>query len=277
MKFSSATAVAATMAVLTVSAASGAPEDKKIVSFSDDLNTNFKEVDDPVMGGQSHGSFTNEGDCGLFAGQVKNVTFLNAPGFCNIQMFPGVLHNLDLSEYVTADLAGGIRLKVAYAQQPGDKPFAKYRFGLSAANIPKHGGQAHELEGQYKGNFVVKPTNTFVKQPSSMLRGQASASAPQPAAMGGACQIITIPFSAFSSDWSDFTGDCGGTDPDGTEHKCCSLADAPEVCPSADHLKEVDVVTVWAEGVEGLFGLRIYEINVTANANADGAGEIQDC
>ena len=160
MKFSSATAVAAaTVAVLAASVSAG-QEDTQIVSFRDNLNTNFKEVDDPVMGGQSHGSFTNEGDCGLFAGQVKNVTFLNAPGFCNIQMFPGVLHPIDLSEYVTADLSGGIRLKVAYAQQPGDKPFAKYRFGLSAANIPKHGGQAHELEGQYKGNFVVKPINS---------------------------------------------------------------------------------------------------------------------
>ena len=227
----------------------GALEDKQLVSFAENLNTNFQEVNDPVMGGQSVGNFTDEGHFGLFQGVVKNVTFLQAPGFCNIQMYPGLLHQLDLSEYVTDDLSGGLKLRVGYAQPAGEQPFATYRFGLSASNIPKHGGQAHELEGQYKGNFVVKPP------PASTNLKAAQ------------CQTVTIPFKAFSSDWSDFNGECGGTDPDGTVHKCCS-SDSPDVCPTADRVRKVDAVSVWAEGVEGPFALKIYEINVTADATS---------
>ena len=34
----------------------------------------------------------------------------------------------------------------------------------------------------------------------------------------GSLQTVRVPFSSFSVDWSDFTGECGGKDPDGTQH-----------------------------------------------------------
>ena len=42
-------------------------------------------------------------------------------------------------------------------------------------------------------------------------------------------QTVKIPFSAFSYDWSDYTGRCDTKDPrNGTQHVCCS-AEHPEV------------------------------------------------
>jgi hypothetical protein len=153
-------------------------------------------------------------------------------------------------------LPGGIKLKVGYAQPTGETPFPTFRFSLSGKNIPKHGGEAHEYEGSYKGDFHVKPTTTTISDSSKTSDSKQGQEA------GDACQVISMPFSSFSSDWSDFNGECGGTDPDGTVHRCCS-SDAEEVCPSADRLKSVDGITIWAEGVEGVFALRVYEVNVT--------------
>lgn len=251
MKFT-AMLVAATAAV-TASTAVVAMEDKVLVSFPGGIRTNFRELNDPVMGGQSVGNFTKvDGEYGLFQGEVKNVTSLHAPGFCNIQVLSG-LRTIDISEYVqdSSLSSGGIKLKIEYAQSADEKPFAEYRFGMSGKSIPKHGGEAHELEGSYKGNFNVKPTT-----------GKKN---------GEDCQIVHVPFSSFSSDWSDFTGTCDFKDPDGTQHHCCDSAHA-DVCPSQDHTKDLTALSIWAEGVEGPFALKIYEINVTASIESDTMG-----
>merc|ERR1719487_1202039 len=51
----------------------------------------WEPVNDPVMGGQSHSSFKVDTDkrLGVWAGEVKIVPFLKAPGFCNLQS-PGL-------------------------------------------------------------------------------------------------------------------------------------------------------------------------------------------
>ena len=47
----------------------------------------WRAVNDPVMGGQSVGTFnvSAERKVGVWVGEVKIVPFLHAPGFCNIQ------------------------------------------------------------------------------------------------------------------------------------------------------------------------------------------------
>jgi hypothetical protein len=45
----------------------------------------FQTVNDPVMGGQSTSSFSVSDDKGIFEGEVKVVTFLGSPGFCNLE------------------------------------------------------------------------------------------------------------------------------------------------------------------------------------------------
>lgn len=42
-------------------------------------------MNDPVMGGQSKSTFEVEGNKGIFEGEVKVVTFLGSPGFCNLE------------------------------------------------------------------------------------------------------------------------------------------------------------------------------------------------
>ena len=74
-----------------------------------------------------------------------------------------------------------------------------------------------------------------------------------------AFETVTVPFNSFSIDWSDFTGECGGTDPNGEKHFCCT-SEHPEVCPQAHHLKDITGLELWAEGVEGLFHLEVESI-----------------
>jgi len=49
----------------------------------------FEAVNDPVMGGQSYGTFnvSTAQKLGLWQGEVKIVPFLHAPGFCNAQAY----------------------------------------------------------------------------------------------------------------------------------------------------------------------------------------------
>jgi hypothetical protein len=79
--------------------------------------------------------------------------------------------------------------------------------------------------------------------------------------------------SGFSSDWSDFTGDCSTKDPNGYQHKCCPSGglDSDPVCPAKKTLAKVDGITIWSEGVGGNFALKIYEIAAVADATAASA------
>lgn len=75
-------------------------------------------------------------------------------------------------------------------------------------------------------------------------------------------QTVTIPFSEFSYDTSDYTGDCFTKDPTGTQHYCCGTGgeeelEKTEVCPTSEYLSKITGVQVWGEGAEGDFHLEI--------------------
>ena len=76
-------------------------------------------------------------------------------------------------------------------------------------------------------------------------------------------QVVNIPLTSFSKDWSPFTGDCDTKDPTGTQHHCCS-SEHPEVCPSADELKRIEQIGIWSEGHAGDFHLEVKAIGVGA-------------
>merc|ERR1719182_70878 len=67
---------------------------------------------------------------------------------------------------------------------------------------------------------------------------------------------VAVPFEKFSNDWSQYTGRCDTTDPNGKKHKCCS-AEHPEVCPTKSNLKHISQLGIWAEGVAGKFHLEV--------------------
>mmetsp|Transcript_16551 Transcript_16551/g.50090 ORF Transcript_16551/g.50090 Transcript_16551/m.50090 type:complete len:231 (-) Transcript_16551:177-869(-) len=198
----------------------------EIASFRSDANTflEWQEMDDPVMGGLSAGQFEVYENLGHFSGTVENVPKLNAPGFCEVRTTSRML--VDASAY----LEGGFLLTLKSATPE----YAGYHFSFNAVGTPHHHG-GHEVEGSYKTTF------------------KASAD----------LSTVYLPFSSFSWDWSDFTGDCATQDPDGFQHQCCS--DNAAMCPDALRLKAITGLAVWAEAAQGPFQLSIQNIAVTLN------------
>mmetsp|Transcript_70915 Transcript_70915/g.122917 ORF Transcript_70915/g.122917 Transcript_70915/m.122917 type:complete len:441 (-) Transcript_70915:354-1676(-) len=89
---------------------------------------------------------------------------------------------------------------------------------------------------------------------------------------GSAWQLVEVPLSKFSRDWSAYTGRCDTKDPDslfmkGKQHYCCDKSglqpSKPEVCVDSKYLSKIDGVEVWAEGVEGDFSIEIDWIGAT--------------
>ena len=77
--------------------------------------------------------------------------------------------------------------------------------------------------------------------------------------------ILRLPLTAFSSDWSEFTGECNTTDPDGYQHKCCDVSSGvpyEEPCPTTKGLEAIIGLSVWAEGVLGDFSFEIKSISI---------------
>lgn len=135
--------------------------------FSNPLHE-WKEMNDPVMGGRSTGTFSIEEDRGfaVFNGQVKDVPFLSAPGFIQARttdktVWPDVTscEALELELRSNVDYAG-YRVSFGTTHAPGGKFYAK----------------------GYKATLHNVPTGAdFVK--------------------------IQIPFREFTDFWDDLTGD----------------------------------------------------------------------
>jgi hypothetical protein len=196
------------------------------------------------MGGSSTGNFSvvqaGQQSHALFMGDVKNVSFLHAPGYCRITtIFPGG-HTVDASAYVD----GALELIVKNGQSSliGSE-YAGFKVAVSSTKAARHHG-GHELFGMYKANFDM---------------GKVSKIMP----LGHGYDRVTIPFSSFSSDWSDFTGECATKDPDGYQHKCCETGQE-DICPDEAGLGHINGLSVWAEGVEGEFEIQVNSINAVA-------------
>ena len=118
-------------------------------------------------------------DCryGLFQGEVRNVSFLHAPGFCNVKTnFNGKKH--DLASFID----GALRLTVRHTHGENTQfrikmmdfalnvmdfafkmmdfagenhHYAGFKVALSSPGAPHHGGPkpGHELSGSYKSDF----------------------------------------------------------------------------------------------------------------------------
>jgi Complex I intermediate-associated protein 30 (CIA30) len=101
---------------------------------------NWQEMNDPVMGGRSTGSFNIEAGLGHLLGEVKDVPFLRAPGFIqaktvrgpNSPAFPDIstCTRLELVVKNGALKYNGYRVSFGRAHAPGGKPFA---FGYKAS------------------------------------------------------------------------------------------------------------------------------------------------
>eukprot|EP00928_Gymnodinium_smaydae_P091600 TRINITY_DN7532_c0_g1_i1.p1 TRINITY_DN7532_c0_g1~~TRINITY_DN7532_c0_g1_i1.p1 ORF type:complete len:262 (+),score=57.36 TRINITY_DN7532_c0_g1_i1:65-787(+) len=100
---------------------------------------------------------------------------------------------------------------------------------------------------------------------------------------GGDWQVVEVPLTQFSYDWSPYTGRCDTKDPasmfgQGQQHYCCDKSgiqpSKPDVCVDAKFLKSINGLEVWAEGVQGDFNLEIEWIGATkAEFGQDASGE----
>merc|ERR1711865_1194755 len=137
----------------------------------------FTELNDPVMGGQSSGTFAIDAanKCGIFDGEVKDVPSLKAPGFIKAAAdgsFP------DISSTIGGDLVlsvrsstpefGGFRVAFAYGT-------------LSPSYACSGGGSIPLSRGCFKAKFSVAAGDDF--------------------------STVRIPFTAFSDMWSPATGE----------------------------------------------------------------------
>jgi len=192
---------------------------------------------DPVMGGGSTSDFTvTSGNTGLFEGECKIVSFLNAPGFAK----------LVAKNYAFADITGFDNLALKVKSTTPD--YKGFRIAFGAPGVPAAAGPAFgpPMDGSYKADFALS---------------------------GEDWQVIEVPLSQFSYDWSSFTGRCDTKDPagpfggEGPQHTCCSDSgiepSTAEVCVESQYLSIINDVEIWAEGVEGVFNLEIEWVGVT--------------
>merc|ERR550532_89749 len=138
---------------------------------------NFKELNDPVMGGQSTGTWhvDTAGHFGVFDGDVVNVPSLKAPGFIKAAA--------DGSFPDASNALGGDLVLIVRTSTPEYKGF-KVSFAagtLSPAYACSGGGSIPLSRGCFKADFSVPAGSSFTS--------------------------VRIPFASFSDKWSPATGE----------------------------------------------------------------------
>jgi hypothetical protein len=149
----------------------------QLVSFDGAEGTTFtfKELNDPVMGGKSTGTWNLGDGFGIMDGEVVDVPSLSAPGFIKAQAkgsFP------DVSEFIDGSLVLTVRTT--------NPEYEGYRVSIvSGAASPDFscsaGGSLPFSRGCYKQKFSVPAGDDFAE--------------------------VKIPFNTFSDKWSSATGE----------------------------------------------------------------------
>lgn len=166
-------------------------------------------------------------------------------GFLNAPGFAKIVGSKDFAD-ITGEEAFSLKVK---SSTPGYKGF---KLGFSAPNVPKtslFGG------GSYKADFELADSTDW--------------------------QVVDVPLTQFSYDWSGYTGRCDTQDPkqplqkEGQQHYCCDKSglepSKPEVCVDSKYLSTINDLEVWAEGVEGDFNIQIEYIGTKSPALASQA------
>merc|ERR1711871_609429 len=102
----------------------------------------WEEQNDPVMGGQSTGSFTIKKSVGYFEGEVKDVPFLKAPGFIKVtttdkNSWPDVSGcDAMVLNVMSNNTYAGLRLSFSNAKAPGGKFFSSGYKSQSPISAP---------------------------------------------------------------------------------------------------------------------------------------------
>lgn len=145
MKFNTSVVVAIAAAFSSTAQAVNAGE--VLLESFEDPSHHWFQMNDPVMGGKSTGTFSIEDGLGVFDGEVVDVPFLKAPGFIKVQsrdLFHG---------YPDVSSCQGIKLSVKSSVS-----YEGYRVGFGNAHPP----DAHTFAYGYKSNMKVPKGDHFV-------------------------------------------------------------------------------------------------------------------
>ena len=200
-----------------------APVESDVVLVADfAASTGWLPVLDSVIpGGTSEATFVIEDGVARFVGSVRvvDVPSLNAS-------FPGFVMAEKTAPFPDVSTCSGF---VISCRHWAEEDYAGYRLGFGAQRAPE------DLNpGRWASGFKA------------------------PFAPGRALGDVEVPFTSFSDDWDQATGEI-----------LVSCADDERVCPHASHLRDLQKLSVWAEGVEGSVHLEIHSIKAI---NCAGGG-----
>jgi Complex I intermediate-associated protein 30 (CIA30) len=188
-------------------------------------------MNDPVMGGKSHATVTIDKEMGvaIFDGNVVDVPFLQSPGFVTMRGssstdFPDVSSCVALQLVLRTnndDNGNG-------DGDAADDAYQGYKLSFGNAHVP--GGR---FAYGYKTPFMVPSSSNYLHD----------------YAIDSSVNII-LPFSDFSDNWDDATGDIK-----------VSCADDERYCPDVGTLQNFKTLSLWGEGVAGHVNLEIVRIS----------------
>ena len=126
-------------------------------------------TNDPVMGGVSHSTFTVIDGLGVFAGEVKIVPFLHAPGTCQSEA----------AKFAPLNCTGFDAIEIKLAS---NGPLKQFQASWGGPFVPEPAGSPHYRRKAYKATFNVTGN--------------------------GVLETLLVPMAAFSSSYSTYTGAC---------------------------------------------------------------------
>jgi Complex I intermediate-associated protein 30 (CIA30) len=198
-------------------------------------------MNDPVMGGKSKATVAIDKDAGvaIFDGQVVNVPFLKAPGFVTMR---GTSSSTDAFPDVRscAALQLVLRSNSDDEQQPEDAAYQGYRLSFGNAHVP--GGR---FAYGYKTPFTVPIISSLHDDDDD----------------SSATVNVVLPFSDFSDNWDDATGDI----------KVPCSDDNPQYCPDVTTLQNMKTLSLWGEGVAGFVHLEVVRISAVGCSNSSSS------
>jgi hypothetical protein len=193
----------------------------------------WEAKDDPVMGGSSTSNAGIKNNTLIFSGTCAIVKYLKAPGFASVHTSAGQVFNSAASA-----VNGSINLML----RSSTPTYTGFKVAWSAKGIPIKPKYGHS-DGSFKASFQLKNQTDW--------------------------QVVNIPMSTFSDDWSPFSGDCSTKDPwwsGGTQHHCCGTsAAASQYCPTSTFLSALTDLSIWAEGVAGDFHIEAKWIGASSS------------
>jgi len=149
----------------------------ELVSYTGGSPPTFVELNDPVMGGLSNGTFSvsDDGKYGVFDGNVVDVPSLSAPGFIKAAV-----------DGKFADASAAVSGELELMIRSSTPEYKGFRVAFASGTVsPSYacsgGGSIPFSRGCFKANFKVPAGSSFVS--------------------------VRVPFSSFSDKWSPATGE----------------------------------------------------------------------